>query len=201
MIVYGHRTTKLGEYPILDQCPNCQAQNKINIHVFQRYAHIFWLPFFPMTKKTIAQCDACQQHWETKDMPMVLKTAADNAKANFKTPIWTFSLLAILVVSIFWGINTSKKHEAQKIKYLNAPLVGDKVLFEENKMYHYNKIVAVAADSVYMLVGNMEINKLTKTYKLLDKEATAFSQDTEIYTKLELLQALKDGSIRDIERH
>jgi hypothetical protein len=200
MIIYGHRTTKLGEFPILDQCPNCQEQNKINIHVFQRYAHIFWLPFFPMAKKTIAQCEACQQHWETKDMPLVLKNAASNAKANFKTPIWTFSLLATLAIIIFWGVNNSRKHDAEKIKNINAPKIGDKILFEENKMFHYNKIIAFSSDSVYMLIGNMETNKLIKTYKLLDNESTAFSQDTLIYTKLELQQGLKDKSILDIVR-
>jgi zinc-ribbon family len=200
MIIYGHRTTKLGEYPIMEACPNCNAQNKINIHVFQRYAHIFWLPLFPMSKKTVAQCEACQQHWETKAMPEVLKTAANNSKAHFKTPIWTFSLLALLGILIFWAVNQSKKHDAENIKKINAPMVGDKILFEDNNMYHYNKITAIIGDSIYMVVGNLEINKRTKTYKLLANEATAFSEDTIINTKSALQQALKDGAIRAIER-
>jgi hypothetical protein len=70
------------------------------MHVFQRYAHIFWIPFFPIGKTGASQCGHCKQVLKEKEMPSSLKMAFDDVKSRTKTPYWTFAGVAIIVVLI-----------------------------------------------------------------------------------------------------
>src|SRR6185369_8201835 len=100
MIVYGRKATQIAKELIVEKCPNCGTMNSVELYVFQKYAHVFWIPFFPIGKTAVSQCAHCKQSLKLKEMPLELRTAYDHVKQQAKTPIWTFSGLALVVVLI-----------------------------------------------------------------------------------------------------
>lgn len=82
------------------KCPSCGFQNSLQISVFQRYVHVFWIPTFPIGKTGYTQCVYCKQVMTQKEMPASLQMTYKEAARCTKTPIWMFSglILAVLMV-------------------------------------------------------------------------------------------------------
>ena len=56
MIIFGSRTKAVwtGQEPTDVPCDSC-ARLALRPHVFQRYAHVFWIPMFPIDEGDIAK--------------------------------------------------------------------------------------------------------------------------------------------------
>jgi hypothetical protein len=199
MIVYGSRSKELAKDILTDQCPNCGKQNSIDMHVFQKYAHVFWIPIFPMGKTGVCQCDHCKQVLTLKEMPASLVISYNNLKEKAKTPIWMFSGLALLAVLITIGIISGKKNDEKNAKFILSPKAGD--IFEikvSDNQYTLYKVNEVLGDSVFVQINDYETNKVTG---LNDLKKEAYSEEVLGFSKAELKQMLEKGEIIDIERN
>ncbi|GGA97126.1 zinc-ribbon domain-containing protein [Puia dinghuensis] len=110
MIIYGWKSIQLSREPVAESCPHCQNYNTLTVYVFQKYAHVFWIPFFPIGKTGASQCAHCKQVLKSKQMPPTLRLAYDNVATQAKTPYWTFVGVAILAVVIVIGMLASGGH-------------------------------------------------------------------------------------------
>jgi hypothetical protein len=199
MIVYGSRSKELAKDILTDQCPNCGKQNSIDMHVFQKYAHVFWIPFFPMGKTGVCQCDYCKQVLTLKEMPASLAISYENLKARAKTPIWMFSGLAVLAILITIGFISDKQNDEENARLILMPQAGD--VFEiklGSKQYTLYKVAQVAGDSVFVQLNNYETNKVAG---LNDLKKETYSEEVLGFSKAELKQMLEKGEIIDIERN
>jgi len=198
MIVYGSRSKELAKDILTDQCPNCGKQNSIDMHVFQKYAHVFWIPFFPMGKTGVSQCDHCKQVLSLKEMPASLVISYENLKAKAKTPIWMFSGIAVLAILITIGFISDKQNDEENARLILMPQAGD--VFEiklGRKNYTLYKVAQVEGDSVFVQLNNYETNKVSGLNEL--KKET-YSEEVLGFSKTELKQMLERGEIIDIER-
>ena len=125
MVIYGTKATQLAKETVTEKCQNCGTQNSIEIYVFQKYAHIFWIPLFPTGKTAVSECSHCKQVLKQKEMPAALKASYDNIKVQSKTPIWTFSGLALLAVLISFGVYSDNQNSARNAKLILEPQAGD----------------------------------------------------------------------------
>ena len=91
MIIYGTKAKEILSEHVTDKCANCNTQNNIDIHVFQKYAHVFWIPFFPMSKTGLSRCEHCKQMLNPKEMPPNLLNAYETLKSSVKPPVWMWS--------------------------------------------------------------------------------------------------------------
>lgn len=198
MIIYGSRNKEVAREHIVEKCPHCGTMNSIDMHVFQKYAHVFWIPFFPMGKTGISQCDHCRQVLNPKEMPASLRAAYDNLKAGSRTPIWTFSGLGLIVLLVAFAIVQDKKKNEKNAKLIAAPIAGDifKIKTTDRK-YTLYKVDEVSADSVFILINNYEVNKLSGLHEL---ESKSYSPDIYGFSKKELKTMLESGEILDIQR-
>jgi hypothetical protein len=199
MIVYGSRSKELAKDILTDLCPNCGKQNSIDMHVFQKYAHVFWIPIFPMGKTGVCQCDHCKQVLSLKEMPASLVISYNNLKEKAKTPIWMFSGLALLAILITIGIISGKKNDEKNAKLILSPKAGD--IFEikvSDNQYTLYKVNEVLGDSVFVQINDYETNKVTG---LNDLKKEAYSEEVMGFSKAELKQMLEKGEIIDIERN
>jgi phage terminase large subunit GpA-like protein len=89
---------------ISETCPHCQNHDTLSVHVFQRYAHIFWIPFFPIGKTGASQCSHCKQVLKPTQMPAGVRLAYDNVAARAKMPYWTFAGVVVFGVLIILAI-------------------------------------------------------------------------------------------------
>src|ERR1017187_1201353 len=198
MIIYGSKNKELAKEILTDQCQNCGKQNCVHIHVFQKYAHAFWIPIFPMEKTGGSQCDHCKQVLKLKEMPPSLRAAYDNLKSQTKTPIWTYSGLAIIAVLIAIGLIGDKTNDEKNAKLVLMPQSGD--IFQiktKDNQYTLYKVDEVQGDSVFVKANNYETNSASGLDDLKKKE---YSEDILGFTKTELKQMLDKGEIIDIDR-
>jgi hypothetical protein len=199
MIIYGTKGKQLAKEHVTDKCPNCGAQNSINMYVFQKYGHIFWIPFIPMEKTGVSECTQCKQVLKILQMPAYLRTTFVNVKAKTKTPIWTFAGLAAVGILIILVVLQGIKDKELNAKLVLTPHAGD--IYEvKTKEHNYTlmKINKVKGDSVYVNLNNYETDKASGIYKLKEK---GYSEEVLGLSKMDLQEMFKEGNIYDIERN
>ena len=201
MIIYGSKTKQLAKEVLIDKCPHCGTQSSVELYVFQKYAHVFWIPFFPVGKTAVSQCEHCKQVLKLKEMPASLTTAYENLKAQTKTPIWTFSGLALVAVFIALGILNDKKNDEKNAKLVLAPQSGD--IFEiktRDNQYTLYKVENIEGDSAFIRANQFESNKISGLADLKRKGEGAYSEFVFPVAKTEQKHMLEKGEILDIER-
>jgi hypothetical protein len=59
VIIYGYRTSNqvMGQLPQL--CQRCQRQGMQTVVRSRRMFTLFWIPLFPISKKTVMRCSLC----------------------------------------------------------------------------------------------------------------------------------------------
>lgn len=201
MLIYGSRATKLKAEPIVYTCKHCQSKNTTTMVLFQKYAHVFWIPFCPIKKLAVTQCEHCKQVLEQKQFDPELKEIFDEQKKTVKTPIWTFTGLALLIVLIVSIAQDEKKEAAENKVYLEQPQVGD-VYTVRTKEGNYTlwKVQEVTKDSVGYWMNNYEVNKISGLHKITGKGDTAYLPITVYMGRNELLPKLDKGEIKDVSR-
>jgi hypothetical protein len=199
MIVYGTRATLVKSEYLFESCANCHTANSMQMSVFQRYAHVFWVPLFPIGKTGVSVCSNCRQVLNLQQMPPSLKMSYDNLKTGTKIPIWhfvgTFGIICI-VIALF----ISDKQKGEKIsKYILAPKKGDILEVKvKDSVYTLYKVNEIAGDTVFFYANKYQTNMEDDLSNLFLKE---FATDS-VYgiSKANLADMNKKGEIIDIDR-
>ena len=202
MIFYGSKATQIGTEALFDKCSNCGTPNSIEMVVYQRYAHIYWIPFFPIGKTGGTYCSHCKQVLPNKEFSETLKTSFSNLKSASKTPIWTFTGLALAAVLIVWGVSMSKQKDQENAALIVDPRKGD--IYEVrlgNKQYTLFKVDKVVGDTVFLFMNEYETNKSSGLADLKRKGDKVFIQEPLPMLKSELKNRLDEGEIIGIDRY
>jgi len=201
MIIYGSRSKLLARELVTDKCPNCASQNSTEVHLYQRWAHVFWIPFVPIGKTIASQCGHCKQVLKEKEMPSPMQSIARDIKSRSKTPIWTFTGLALLAVLIVIAVIDDKKNDEKIVQLILAPKAGDVLEMKTAaSQYTLYKVAAIEGDTVLIRQNNMETNKLTGLWKLKEQGDNGYSEDVYAVPKSELKAWFDKGEIMDVER-
>ncbi len=201
MIVYGTRSKLLAKELVTDKCPHCGTQNSTEIHVYQKWAHVFWIPFFPLGKVSASECAHCKQVLKEKEMTSSMQSILQDVKSRSKTPVWTFSGLALLAVLITWAVINDKKTDEKIAKLILAPQAGD--IFEiktPESQYTLYKVAGIQGDSVMIQQNNMETNKPSGLRKIKEQGDAGYSEELISVSKAELKSWFDKGEIIDVER-
>jgi len=198
MIIYGTRSKQLTKQAVTEKCTHCGSQNTIDIYVFQQYAHVFWIPFFPIRKIGISQCDHCQQALKQNEMPDGLRDSYNQVKAQTKIPIWTFSGIALIAVIVAIGIINGKKKDERNAQLILTPKAGD--IFEiktPDNNYSLVRVTSVNGDTVYIQQNEYQVDRTSGLDDLRKKD---YSPEEYGISKSVLKTMLEKGDILDIER-
>lgn len=201
MIIYGSKATQIATKNTMDKCQNCGNQNSVQMSVFQKYAHVFWIPLFPMGKIGVTQCSHCKQTLVNKDFQGILAEMYKTEKINTKTPLWTFSGLIILTIMVVWGGIIGAQDKAKNAQLILAPQKGD--IYEikaDDKQYTIYKVDSVVEDAVYLLVNKYETNQRAGLADLKNKGAEAYEEEAIPVDKTTLKSMFDRGEIIDIDR-
>ncbi len=198
MIVYGTRAKLLKTEFIAEPCPNCNTHNSMQMNVFQKWAHIFWIPFFPIGKTGVSQCTHCQQVLKLKQMPPIIRLGYDNLKSQTNIPIWTFSGIGVIIV-IAIAVSISEQQTAKKVTQMIPSLKKNDILHIKLKdnAYTLAKVNRVNKDSVFFFANNYQTDRITDIDNLKDK-GYATKEDT--LTIADLKGMNEKEQILDIER-
>jgi Zn ribbon nucleic-acid-binding protein len=187
MIFYGTKAKNLKKSKISAvTCPDCQANTDMNFSVYGKYAHIYWIPFFPISKIEIAECNSCLKTFDKKQFSdQIRKKIKINNETNpVRTPLWFFSGLAIVALLICTAVYTSKQTDKKEKEYIKNPKKGDIYSLNASKgFYTCIKVDSVTKDSVIFKTNKFEFDNKTGLDKI-DK--------LENYTDLKVIYSKKD---------
>jgi hypothetical protein len=201
MVVFGSKATEVATEIVQDKCSNCGTQNSVRMTVFQKYAHVFWIPFFPIGKTGLTQCSHCKQVLEKKEFPVYLRSSYEILKQKGKTPVWTFSGIILLFVFFILGGIVSKQREEKNLILISSPQAGD--IYEikiDYKQYTLNKVEKIDGDTVFVILNEYETNKRRGLSDFKIRRDESFSGVTFPILKTDLKMMLDEGEIMDIER-
>lgn len=201
MIIYGSRSVKLAVEQVSDSCPHCGTANSIELYVFQKYAHVFWIPFFPIGKTAVSQCNHCKQILKKDEMPSSMISAYDRIKAKTRIPVWTFAGLALVGALILVGFVSNKQKDEKNAKLIQAPATGD--VFEvrtKEGQYTLMKVAQVKGDSLFIQLHQYETNKLKGLADLKRKGESGYTEEVFVLLKEDVQAMLKEGEIMDVIR-
>jgi len=171
------------------------------MYVYQQYAHIFWIPTFPIGKTGATQCQQCQVIFKKRAFSPELKNHYQSLKSNQKTPIWTFVGLAVLAALTGIAILYHRQHSAHNTKIILAPKQGD--IYEiklDHQRYTLYKVERVAADTVYLIPNQYETNKMNGLSQLKGTGEENFIHASFPLMKTDLKHMLEAEEIMDIDR-
>ena len=89
MIFYGSKASRIGELNINGTvCQHCEQAEPQHVSIFGKYAHVYWIPFFPIGKEAVSECTGCLRTISQAEFPKTLKHQYDSEKRSIKRPIW-----------------------------------------------------------------------------------------------------------------
>lgn len=200
MLVYGTKATAIKSEPIPQVCKNCQTAN-LRMTIFQRYAHVFWIPFFPVNKTAITECSHCKQVLTKKEFSPELKQEYSEQKTGTKPPIWTFVGLVGFAALMVWAGMSVEQNKKNSAKWILAPQKGDVYEIKtEDGEYSICKVNSIAGDTVFLFYSQFQINKSSKLYQIKNKGEEAYLPLPIPKLKSELKTMLDKGEIMEVER-
>ncbi|WP_426060245.1 hypothetical protein [Hymenobacter sp. B1770] len=202
MIVYGTngahvRTTLLPGV----NCPSCAAAETLQLSLFSRYVHIYWVPVLPYSKPVVAQCGHCQRAWEGKELPAEVQESARGFKKETRAPLWHWSGLALIAIFIAWAVVASSQDARANADYLAAPRPGDIYTVrsdEDQSIYSLLKVVSAKGNAVELVANKFEVNDNHPIGKL--NSADKYSKESFSLTQFELQIMQNKGQITDVDR-
>ena len=163
MIFYGTKGSHIhSERKSNLKCDNCDEITSHNISVFGKYAYIYWIPIFPVSKKVFSECTNCKATNDFKSMNEKLRRTSIDLKKNTKTPIWYWSGLGIIAILISIGFYFNAQHNKDVINYIKEPMAGDIIEFKNSETNYYStlKINHVTKDSIFVIPNDFETDKV-----------------------------------------
>lgn len=76
-------------------CNACRCQGKVDLHVFSKCVHLFFIPFFPVGKTVYAWYQRCNAKLNENEMSAEMKRVFSQTKAVARNPWWQFSGCAV----------------------------------------------------------------------------------------------------------
>jgi hypothetical protein len=201
MIIFGWKAKEVAKDLLPDPCPHCGAQHQVRMHIVQKYAHIFWIPMFPLSKTGASQCGHCKQLLKTGEMPISLRAAYQASMAKAKTPLWTFTGLMIFAALIALGAFTGHENSKKNAEWISTPQAGD--IYEvkiDRSHYTLYKVLRVEGDLVFCGQNRYETNKIVGLIDLKSKGNEAYLAVPISFRKGVLQQMLTDEKILNVDR-
>ncbi|MCB0735395.1 MAG: zinc-ribbon domain-containing protein, partial [Bacteroidetes bacterium] len=127
MVIYGYNSTFLGGEQLKSAtCPECGTQGSMEMGVWRRHAHVFWIPMFPIGKYGVVACTHCNAKFEKKkEIPETVRRDFDQFKSQARGPLWQFSGLGIIAIIVVAVSITSAQNTKRDKAYIAEPIEGD----------------------------------------------------------------------------
>lgn len=108
MIIYGKSAEKIKALEVLPApCPTCDSKNSLQGIVLMRYAHIYYIPFFPLGKRVVTVCTQCKASYKSAQLDGQNALAISDLTVKTKTPLQYWILSFIIGALVLVGFISS----------------------------------------------------------------------------------------------
>lgn len=204
MIVYGTSDARVHTAPLPGvPCPGCTAPDALQLTVFSRYVHLYWVPLFPFGKPAVARCGHCQQAWEGKALPAELRAPARALQQETHAPLWHWSGVVAVAVAAFlgWAALAGARNDRDDVAYLAQPRVGDIYTVRaraDDANYSLLKVVAVKGPTVDVVPNDFQTDN---SHPLDQLNAPAeYNKAAYSLTQFELQIMKNKGQLTGVDR-
>lgn len=202
MFLYGIKAKKIKRQKITDECSYCHASDGLRLTLFQKYAHLFYIPFFPMGKTAAVYCSHCKKVIFRKQFNRSIYQKHENLKHQSKIPpIWTYSGIFLVVLLMISGIVSYQNVKERNARMISSPREGDiyeiKTPYNDYTLY---KVERVAADTVFLLINQHEKVPIKGFLNSKDKDDQVYNRQSFPMLKSDLKRMYDENNIIDIER-
>ena len=167
MIIYGRRDVSLQSTTFDEQfCTNCGMKGAVTCTVFSRYAHIFWIPLFPYSKKLLIRCSSCGKVFNLNELNPSLQPEIKEFYRKCKAPFWQWVGLTLIIASVLLNINRTINEKNDTKQFFNSPEINDVYCFKYEDGYTLMLIDDISNDSVYFLNNEYYFSNIIDVKKL-----------------------------------
>lgn len=198
MYIIGHKSISMAKEMVHEKCPNCASNHSLEMEVFQKYVHFFYIPYLPAGKTGVSYCSNCKQAMVDKDMPSNLKAAYQQLKAKTRIPIWMFSGLVLMVLLIVYQLNNEQRAQKALATQMDQVVAGDVLelkLAKDN--FTLYKVYRVNADSVLLQANEYQSSTAAGLKEIVD---SPYVNDLRYISKPELKKMALDGGLVGVEK-
>lgn len=204
MIFYGTRGKLLRNGQLTNiNCPHCEKNVSMKYSVFAKYAHIYWIPFFPYAKLTFLECSDCKATLESRSFSPEMKMKLDREKeknGKIMFPVWMFSWLIIIGLGVAYSYYSGLEDDKKEDVYIKNPKVGDVYHMRlYNGHYSTARVEGVARDSVKITFNDYETEYSSDIDEL--NVAKNYTKATYTVSAIRLFSLYKKDTIFTIERY
>lgn len=187
MIIFGGRASNIGNFLVPNStCSYCEAGDTQRISVFGKYAHIFWIPIFPIGRKAVAECTHCKRTIEQREFPDKLYGLYQANKGRAKRPIWhwlgtgLFGLLVAFIALIAIVGSTAEPdprrdlfNADEKLMVTNPTMESDSISYKIKSIFdnfatdeidpsEFKYLTKISGDKALVLVQIPKLRKVKK---------------------------------------
>lgn len=200
MVFFGTRASRIKDGRISNvTCPSCETQSSMTYAVFGKYAHIYWIPTFPVGKETVLECNHCKKTYALNELPEQIQNKFNLEKQGAGFPIWFFSGLAIIASIIAIVFFISKQDDASDIEYIKSPIIGDIYSVDNGESsYSSMKVYEVTPDSVFVILNDYEIDKKSAIHEI-DKDEY-YTTEKYSFASEDILIMFNEETIFEVDR-
>jgi hypothetical protein len=159
IFIFGTRESHLRTIPTPGHaCPACANNEALSLLFFSRYAHLFFVPLFPVSRRMQVVCANCRQSGSESAIPASLLPSAKHLQKQTGRPWWQFIGLMLVGAAVaFFAVAalTAKpkaEQDKEELARLRQPQVGD--VYVLNTADKGNvlllRVQKVVPDSVYV---------------------------------------------------
>lgn len=217
---FGTRANNIGQRRLNNTaCPHCQTQDSFVSATFGSYAHFFWIPIFPLGKKTVAECSHCKKTYSKSEFTdqMLRSLEKENEVNPSKRPIWhgcgcliiigfiLFSLISGAIGAIFYGDDLDAK--TNDVRLIELKEDKERVTFDlsfetDSISFVVQQCINLSLDGIatekIKYASKIKDNKLMLILKVSDmKKIEKSSRKELVYSVEECLDILDYQSIKE----
>ncbi|WP_456438227.1 zinc-ribbon domain-containing protein [Psychroserpens sp.] len=201
MIFFGSRASRIKDGQINNvTCPNCENQTSMTYSIFGKYAHIYWIPAFPIGRENVVECNSCKRTFKLNELSEPIKQKFNREKEDAKTPIWYFSGIGIIAFLIALISYNSMQSDKENAIYIKEPAIGDVYSIKGSAFGYYStmKVTEVTQDSVFTIISDYEVGKKSGVNEVDKSEY--YTDQIEHLSKEQLISMYESETIYDIDR-
>jgi len=198
-MIYGLRASNMGSLKVRgSNCGYCKNSNSHFITVFGAYFHIFWLPIFPLWKKTTAECTHCRRTLNSSEYDNKLIHLSGKVISRVKRPFWHWSGLmffGFLILLVSFIPRSSKENLDGRYQLLqrdvslmvkNPSLENDSIAFKLKNLYESYNFSGVNINKFEYRTQSHD-NKVLVLVKIPDIK---YIKKSDRYTFIEIIESL-----------
>lgn len=99
-VIHGVKDSIIGMDEFLVKCPACEAHQWADVMVISNYAHIYYLPLFPVDKAANVICQNCGLRRYNISFNKTLISDYDEVKKGFRHPWINYSGITLIAALI-----------------------------------------------------------------------------------------------------